>query len=100
VTGFTLEGLLGRRGKLRSVGESESHSAREKSCKMSFIYFVDTLLGATPFYLFVAKWFQVEHLNVNGKNRNNGRLLSILLKKGFYLPIAERKILKSIHFFD
>jgi len=30
VTGFTLEGLLGRRGKLRSVGESESHSAREK----------------------------------------------------------------------
>jgi len=30
VTGFTLEGLLGRRGKLRSVGESESHFAREK----------------------------------------------------------------------
>jgi len=30
VTGFTLEGLLGRRGKLLLVGESESHSAREK----------------------------------------------------------------------
>jgi len=30
VTGFTLEGLLGRRGKLRSVGESENHSARKK----------------------------------------------------------------------
>jgi len=30
VTGFTLEGLLGRQGKLRSAGESESYSAREK----------------------------------------------------------------------
>jgi len=31
VTGFTLEELLGRPGKLLSVGESESHSAREKN---------------------------------------------------------------------